>query len=311
MGKGVAHAQIQHPKGIIDFFTTHLIADYSNDNIITLSSLLQSHQRKDEYMSHRLTQAYEMMQFAQDKGHPKAIACFLVGDFNVEMDSLSWRAFVDGNSNLQSIYSGLPQRDIPCTCNCPLNGYSKKRSKPSTIDHILYSGKSLLLSNFDLAFTGEIPLSIQAECNLFKGCPKSYSDHFGVSAVFQLHPRSEDQRTHMIKSKTANVLTEVVGVLRDAQKTAAQQQQFTRNSWIVLSGVLVVAMVLTSYIMASPNVQPTLPFYILFSLIPLVCASIVINLLMNWLQYPNDYSALGQYAAEIDLFAQQPFSTEL
>lgn len=307
VGKGVAHARIRHPRGIIDFFTTHLIADYSNNAAAAALSLMNERDGADEYLSHRLTQAYEMMQFVQSRTHPKAIATFLVGDLNFEMNSLPWRAFLEGQDLMLSIYANLPRQDVPCTCNCPLNGYSKRRSRPSTIDHILYSRDKLTLSNFDLAFTGEIPLAVQAECGLFTGCPRSYSDHFGVSAVFHFSdalPPSKRQRHEADQRHHHDAILKTVRVLKRAQKVASRQQRVAHHVWLLLLVVLLVAMGLAVYIMASPTVQANLPFYLFFSLVPLICASIVLNMLMGWLQYPSDCATLGQYAAEISLLFQ-------
>lgn len=167
--KGVGHVRLRLTGSgtTMDVFTTHLIADYTAST------------GYDRYGVHRMTQLYELLRFAQSYRDPKGAGALILGDLNMEPGTWAWQALVSNQRTFASVYEGLTAEQRPCTCNCPLNAYSKARERPTTIDHILYTPESMILLDTVLTFTGELSSSGK------KGY-KSYSDHFGVASTFRL-----------------------------------------------------------------------------------------------------------------------------
>lgn len=168
--KGVGHARLRLTSTgtTVDVFTTHLIANYA------------ASAGHDRYAVHRMTQLYELLRFAQSYRDPRGAGALILGDLNMELGTWAWRALVSNQKTFLSVYEGLAADQMPCTCNCPLNAYSKAQETPSTIDHVLYTPEKLIMLDVRLAFTGELsPAS--------KKSYKSYSDHFGVASTFRLN----------------------------------------------------------------------------------------------------------------------------
>lgn len=167
--KGVGHVRLRltHIGTTMDVFTTHLIADYTAST------------GYDRYGVQRMTQLYELLRFARSYRDPKGAGALILGDLNMEPGTWAWQALVPNQETFISVYEGLTAEQRPCTCNCPLNAYRKARERPTTIDHILYTPKGMILLNTVLAFTGELSSGGNQGY-------KSYSDHFGIASTFRL-----------------------------------------------------------------------------------------------------------------------------
>ncbi len=297
VGKGVAYAQLQHPRGRLDLFTTHLIADYSE-------ARQKGRPVADEYRGHRALQIYELMQFVSSRSDPHSLGTIVGGDLNVEMSSVAWRALIDSQRWLRSIFDRLPADRIPCTCNCPLNRYSPANCEPKTIDHILYSHERLRLSRFDLAFTAQLPHSVGGSCR-GSGCPVAFSDHFGVSALFNIVEggRKSDKiaaPAPLPGSQPAErALAQLRSEIADERQRCKGRQWMSLFQGIILLIMLVGTMAVTLFIVATPSVSASPPMYILLALIPVLTLALGLNLVMYFLHYPNERAILGEFLVQM------------
>lgn len=295
-------------------FTTHLIADYSNDG----PGLV------DEYQAHRIAQAHEMMQFVRVNKHSKGIGCFLMGDFNFGMDRKPWVALIANDPLMKSIYSSSDyssttnQQKIPCTANCPTNGYTKRGSKPLTIDHILFTKDTVELERKDLAFTRDLRTN-DGLWELTDGSeriwhrtftndrqeilPKAYSDHYGISAVFKI---KDDKKLKSVAKGpllfSRKDVWNIIELLQDEKIRSTNQISFSLSSLIVLSTIFVTLLLTICYLMANPIRNPLWVFYGALTLLPLLCWSIAFNGLMCWIHYPAERAALEQFATELQYY---------
>ncbi|VDM47177.1 unnamed protein product [Toxocara canis] len=173
-GKVVGMVELEIGTHRINFYTTHLHAEYNREN--------------DLYLPHRLSQAFELSQFVKHTSHA-ADAVILTGDLNLEPDDLGYRVIVE-NANLIDAWLVRPNKDgceTGMTCDRPDNCYtSPKLKQPNPdgkrLDYIMYKcGKS------------DVGL-VQCE-NRFDRIPGdkqiNYSDHLGVYAEFIISEQHE------------------------------------------------------------------------------------------------------------------------
>lgn len=286
--KGVAYAQIQHPKMLLDVFTTHLIADYSDHRGT----------EGDHYHAHRIAQAYELMDFVNI--HLGGGAALLMGDFNFEMTSVEWRAFLKKHSAMKSVYDGMRPADIPCTCNCPNNGYSHSKAVPITIDQIVYSFESLRMTLLDVAFTEDLWLRLKKKSlDEYENVPKSFSDHFGVAAEFTLldkQPNLQSQSQRIFSG--AEAIGEAIDILRKETRFS-KQSVFVRWIYSWASIIMMIIIMITLYYLYNFESRPKVPFYILLILLPLVTTALLFNLTLVNLHFPREAAYLEQFITEL------------
>jgi endonuclease/exonuclease/phosphatase family metal-dependent hydrolase len=277
--KGVAHARIQHPKGTIDIFTTHLVADYSG-------------QRADDYLVHRAIQTYELMRFIESQVDHHAVGTILMGDLNIEMTSLPWRAFIWGEG-MKSVFEGLPRSEVPCTCNCELNGYKSPGESPKTIDHILFKG-NLRVVKGGLAFTGEVPPKRVMRDGVEEP-PRAYSDHYALSYELAFGTDWHKKR-EKIDEKAVHTAVELI---RSERVNVSGMLTWSGVSSIVMLFIVILLTGTAVFVMANASTQPTWILLCSLALLPLLVSSALLNG-ANWFLYlPRETALLGHFAEEI------------
>ncbi|PJF17012.1 Sphingomyelin phosphodiesterase 2 [Paramicrosporidium saccamoebae] len=290
--KGVGHARIQHPKAVLDVFTTHLIADYSERPF-----------RSDNYLAHRLTQTYELVEFVES--HSSGSVTLVMGDFNFEKSRLEWKTFLENHQTLASVFGSEDQVDTWCTCNCPSNGYSKPDSVPKTIDYIMYSKDALKLDSVGRAFTANLRENPKA---IWKGIdkdgiPQSYSDHFAVTSLFTIV--NSPARTKLADKETPDkvICDKTLQILRTEVKTVSEhRQRYILSSVVSFVLLLILCLVLGTMLAKTPNT--TYPFYWMLVILPLLSASVFFYTCLYTLHSPRETALLSQFVSEIQYYIQ-------
>lgn len=168
-GKGVGLCQVMVNGFRLNVYTTHLHAQYDCDN--------------DEYLAHRLIQAFDTAQFIRVTA-ASADLCVLAGDLNVETEDLCFQ-LIQQYARLSDAMTKAGH-DCMSTFKCSRNSYTKMKSEAllaqgQRIDHILYRAGPLVkveLTSHDYSFQERIP-----------GLDISYSDHEAINAMFRLSKR--------------------------------------------------------------------------------------------------------------------------
>uniref|UniRef100_A0A915CGM9 sphingomyelin phosphodiesterase n=1 Tax=Parascaris univalens TaxID=6257 RepID=A0A915CGM9_PARUN len=220
-GKVVGMVELEIGRYRINFYATHLHAEYNREN--------------DLYLPHRLSQAFELSQFVKHTSHAADLT-ILTGDFNLEPDDLGYRLIVD-NANLIDAWLARPNKngcETGMTCDRPDNCYtasSLKRLNPTgkRLDYIMYKcGKS----DVDLVMCenrlGRIPGDKQID----------YSDHLGVYADFVVSKQHEkEKQEHWITS--VSLLKESIRITGEGETRALWDRRLFLGVSFVLTAIVI------------------------------------------------------------------------
>ncbi|KAG9295522.1 hypothetical protein G9A89_000173 [Geosiphon pyriformis] len=201
VGKGAGSVLVDHPiAGCIEVFTTHTHAGYGS-------------KKNDIYLGHRVSQAWELANILKSSA-ARGRNVIALGDFNNNPDSLLYKIITQHGqmidawpsqfpttpasisttsvnqqiSNSHDPATAISQKGV--TSNSPLNTWSNRTAKDAErecnagerIDYVFYRKTSRFwCSNVKVVFTETIP---ELNC--------TYSDHFGVEAVFTLVGRDKN-----------------------------------------------------------------------------------------------------------------------
>ncbi|XP_048579092.1 putative neutral sphingomyelinase isoform X2 [Nematostella vectensis] len=199
-GKSSGYCVIDHPLQPIHFFTTHLHAEYNRKN--------------DEYLAHRVTQAYQLAQFIEHATQPSD--CVIVcGDMNSEPTDMCYRilCYLPGltdtwlEQNKESYHGN--------TCDVSHNSYTgftlpqelrKGTADGKRIDYVFYRADRSVMELLDCCVTmGKIP-----------GEDFSYSDHEGVLATFSIKTsvvKSSEKACKTGNDKVIETLSEISSLM--------------------------------------------------------------------------------------------------
>uniref|UniRef100_A0A0N5AQ02 sphingomyelin phosphodiesterase n=1 Tax=Syphacia muris TaxID=451379 RepID=A0A0N5AQ02_9BILA len=215
-GKVVGMVELEVENFRINFYTTHLHAEYNREN--------------DLYLPHRLSQAFELSQFVKHTSN-SADAVILTGDFNLEPEDLGYRVIVN-NSQLKDAWLFRPMvlqnkddNESGMTCDRPDNCYT-----PATKEFMNSSGKpSIVLKNCENRL-GKIP----GDSGL------NYSDHLGVYGEFVISAdkRKDDPQLFITSSE---LLKEAIPILSKGQTRV----RFDRRLFLGLCIVLIALFICT------------------------------------------------------------------
>ncbi|CEO95763.1 hypothetical protein PBRA_004476 [Plasmodiophora brassicae] len=187
-GRGVGLLRLSSPTGPIDVFVTHLHAMYVDNP------------DDDEYLSHRMGQAFETAQFI--RATARAPLVVVMGDFNCWPNSVSMcmlRSFVSLRDAWDYCHPTSESRDAAvedwsgCTFGTPDNAFSYKEGiKPQRLDYVMFATLDQPLSDPRIHWSlRECSLAIEfmdmAAQAAGTSSPPSripLSDHWGVKAVF-------------------------------------------------------------------------------------------------------------------------------
>ena len=291
--KGVAHARLTVDEHTVDVFTTHLIASY------TVSS-----DDMDRYQAHRITQMYELMNFVQGNipaQSAKNLGTIILGDLNIEMSSLEWRAILHNQHFVRSIFEGRHPSLIPCTCNCPLNTYKKQSNTPKTIDHILFTPQQLKLLSFSSAFIGDAGLYDMLSLSRSRSrsrSRRSYSDHLAVTALFKFY---SDKEYDIDKGADWNSLSLAIKGLGNELDLVKHQRKISIFLVVALVMLLVLMILLfpSAYISRRYVRVPPSVIISIIAAIPVVTTLLLFHLVLCFWVYPIELARLGQFVVEL------------
>ncbi|KAK3098953.1 hypothetical protein FSP39_024625, partial [Pinctada imbricata] len=169
-GKGVGLCKIRFRDKIINMFNTHLHAEYSG-------------RPDDEYLAHRVAQAFEMSQFIKNVSETCDVV-IIGGDFNLEPTDLGYK-IIRTNALLRDSWLHLQHgREKPegSTCDVRTNSFVSKKSlekvpEGKRIDYIMYRGNpgtDIVADKCEITM-GKVP-----------GKQFNFSDHEGVAVTFNI-----------------------------------------------------------------------------------------------------------------------------
>ncbi|KAL6258621.1 hypothetical protein P5V15_010574 [Pogonomyrmex californicus] len=213
-GKGVGLCKIKIRNMNINVYITHLHAEYNRDN--------------DEYMAHRVLQAFDTAQFVRMTSGG-ADAVILAGDLNTESQDLAYK-IIRGVADLADT---CPNSSSHIGTNeCANNSYTSSklaRTKPDgkRIDHIMYLGSGTIkveVTNFQHPLPNRVP---------YKNF--SYSDHEAVMATLKFTNENHGKDTLDVTDS----LKEAIVICENALKSV-QRQRF----WYAVSaGILIIPLI--------------------------------------------------------------------
>ncbi|XP_032671814.1 putative neutral sphingomyelinase [Odontomachus brunneus] len=163
-GKGVGLCKIKIRNMNVNVYNVHLHAEYNREN--------------DEYMAHRVLQAFDTAQFVKMTSGC-ADAVILAGDLNTEPQDLAYRII----HGIAGLTDACPNSASHIGTNeCANNSYTDSklaRARPDgkRIDYILYLNSNAIkaeITNYKLPLPNRVP------CKNF-----SYSDHEAVTATLK------------------------------------------------------------------------------------------------------------------------------
>ncbi|KAK7497288.1 hypothetical protein BaRGS_00011582, partial [Batillaria attramentaria] len=174
-GKGVGLCRLEFHGFKINLYVTHIHAEYNRID--------------DEYLPHRVAQAFEMSQFIRHTSHN----CDLIlaaGDFNLEDRDVGYMLLTTNTPLSDAWEMKKNEPDINprgSTCECPFNPFHDKSCAAQypdgkRIDYIMFRSKPGIRVVIDSCTTtmGKIP-----------GLPFSYSDHEAVAAELSISHATE------------------------------------------------------------------------------------------------------------------------
>ncbi|CAO3697799.1 unnamed protein product [Rhizopus stolonifer] len=191
VGKGAGAVVLKHPQlGNINVFNTHLHAGYG-----------------DGYKAHRAAECWELAEWVRQCQGPVIVT----GDFNSTPTSLNYTLIRD-HGLLEDSWTN-PEPGI--TCNSPFNTFSPNYQK----------GDATLGKRLDYIFHRQLNCiqSTLVMTELIPGQNMSYSDHFGVSASFDILQTSNlSTKTRLdkqiIRSLLDLLVQESLSAKRDANR---------------------------------------------------------------------------------------------
>lgn len=212
-GKGIGLCIVKC-KGIsINIYSAHLHAEYNRGN--------------DEYMAHRVLQAFDMSQFISMTS-TNADIVILGGDLNTEPGDLSYR-MIRHNAQLQDSFLQAQQVSANCvgTNESSRNSYTDKKlclQKPAgnRIDYVMYKSRPGIEVQ---CLKYQFPLPEQVPDQNF-----SYSDHEGLQVSLKFIKTSNvSEEAAVNKAEYVNALQESVAVCNAA---LAQLKQHKQSYWL-------------------------------------------------------------------------------
>ncbi|KAI0232721.1 putative neutral sphingomyelinase [Lamellibrachia satsuma] len=169
-GKSVGLCKVQMGDIIMNVYNTHLHAEYNEDS--------------DEYLSHRIAQAFEMSQFVKNTSETCDVI-IATGDFNLQPSSLGHKVIMSNGNFLDAWITqtgGCGRETDGTTCERPDNPFSSPsfvKTHPIGIrlDYILYRSNAGYDMVCDKCY---VTLQRVPEHDYH------YSDHDGVAAEFTI-----------------------------------------------------------------------------------------------------------------------------
>ncbi|XP_055682928.1 putative neutral sphingomyelinase [Lutzomyia longipalpis] len=234
-GKGVGLCRIAIQGHTINFYTAHLHAEYNRQS--------------DEYMAHRVIQAFDTAQFIQQT-RSDSVVQILAGDLNTEPGDLAYRVLLSTSQLRDAYQKGAPHG----TNECPRNPYTSLESHQTIpdgkrIDYILYrvgDGSRLANASYTI-LTPEDCLSdheaVHAKLNIVppKLSRESSLEHIGDDVEI---PELEtfDAAINPLETSLLTDLTESIQICEDSLK----QLDSSRKFYLWMSFAIIITLIMFS-----------------------------------------------------------------
>ncbi|CAI4224291.1 unnamed protein product [Auanema sp. JU1783] len=234
-GKIIGMVELEYKEKRINFYTTHLHAEYDREN--------------DLYLPHRTSQAFELSQFVRHtcSGADMTVVC---GDFNLEPEDLGFRIILS-QAKLRDAWrmSHEPLPDDEChsltscrgipkggTCDRPDNCYTslllRDKDESKRIDYILFkSGKT----NVTLE-------ECEITLNKIPSETINYSDHVGLHARFTF--KEEIRQQSISWEPNRPLLIEAIGIVAGGQRRARKDRMIFGFAALLLVLLLLITLLL-------------------------------------------------------------------
>ncbi|KAL6733059.1 hypothetical protein Aduo_003746 [Ancylostoma duodenale] len=242
-GKVVGLAELEVGEIRVNFYATHLHAEYDREN--------------DLYLPHRTSQSFELSQFIRHTAHGADVV-IVTGDFNMEPDDLGFRLILSQARLLDAWRLANPSTpsdnvstrsfsqcrgvDRGGTCDRPDNCYSSQRfrehDESKRIDYILFKNgrMSVTLKKCEITMN-KIP-----DENI------NYSDHVGLQAHFIIEKEQRQQSCEWEPNRP--LLIEAIGIVSGGQRRARGDR-----TWFICGAALLFIVIALSLLL-----DPMLPF---------------------------------------------------
>ncbi|PIK44538.1 putative neutral sphingomyelinase isoform X3 [Apostichopus japonicus] len=233
-GKLVGMCVIQKDEYRIQIYTTHMHAMYA-----------PSHQpAKDQYSSHRITQSYELSEYARQTSGDADLV-LVMGDLNSEPHSLSFKVIHKNSDVLDSWETRLNKDEKFDILSEAMGNTIETRENSHTdlghlhypifpngirIDFILYKAgrnRTVNCTEARVALSRKIP-----------GTDMNYSDHNGYEAFFELREQTEKERLEELSKdedleSKINVLNDLYQKIQTARIQGHASKKFNIAAFLV------------------------------------------------------------------------------
>ncbi|KAK9881597.1 hypothetical protein WA026_016466 [Henosepilachna vigintioctopunctata] len=256
-GKGVGLCKLKVDNYYVNVYTAHLHAEYNREC--------------DEYMAHRVIQAFDTAQFIHFTSGGVDLVV-LAGDLNTEPGDLAYRLLLTVPGLTDSFVKAQISEGIKSTTNESRNNsytsssLKKRDACGKRIDHIMYhpgSNLQVFLKKYDLPLEDRVPNK-----------RFSYSDHEAISAI--LHINGD------MASPAADNTTERILVLKESidvlEKEMNNLKSHKRFYW--LCGIFPFCLLLITIFVDVPS-SFTIPYNI-FRTILTMLALFFISMATIW-----------------------------
>lgn len=322
-GKGVGGVRVRIADIPVDVYTTHLHAEYDK--------------KAQNYLAHRLTQCYEMVQFVEGTSRKDHVV-ILTGDLNTQPEELPcqmlWsgannrldRPFVDGwkyvreRGETDACLAASPTASfigtdpVGATFCHPRNTFRKKNGPGQRIDYVLFPPREGLQCE---------EVSIFGEEETFDPRGVSFSDHSLINATFTLnveafrrsaeHPRKASSNGDM--ELTGETLPASIELQKElythAMRVIAEKKERVRR-WQVFYTIVVIIMligfvaitIVTAITIPGDQLTPLITLA-LFGIQPALLVTAFTSLFMARLFLQEELVALEHFEGEWRLWLYQ------
>ncbi|KAJ1525886.1 hypothetical protein ONE63_009077 [Megalurothrips usitatus] len=238
-GKGVGLCQIYYNDLLINVYTAHLHAEYDRES--------------DEYVAHRVLQAFDTAQFIHMTSGGADLV-ILGGDLNTEPDDLAYQVLLL-NAYLHDAYhqpSTVNKNTTFGTFGTAINSYTSPKARRKTpngqrIDYVLYKGghrAQVVQESYSLPLPETVP-----------GENFSYSDHEAVMAKFKITPTNNAiGGQSMDLERQCSVLKKALEICDEALGRVGRHK---KQYWMMSLALL---LVLIAVLWVEWGITPLVPF---------------------------------------------------
>ncbi|VDM53696.1 unnamed protein product [Angiostrongylus costaricensis] len=258
-GKVVGLVEVEVGGIRVNFYCTHLHAEYNREN--------------DLYLPHRVAQSFELSQFVRHTAHGADVV-IITGDFNMEPQDLglrlilsqlrlldAWRIAHPVSPRLEPNVSSSHWRGVENggTCDRPDNCYSLKKFKQKDdskrIDYILFRNGRMSVS---LELCDVVMNKIANE-------ELNYSDHVGLHAHFRIRNKERQQSCEWEPNRP--LLIEAIGIVSGGQRRARSDR-----TWFMCGSAVLFVIVIASLFLGDVVSDYSVAFSVFRIILTLVIA---------------------------------------